>query len=126
MTNDCAPFFPVSFHAFEAGFRLPLSEVGAQLCCRMGVAPGQLHPNVWRCITAYMDRCQELDRAASLEDFVLLHSVVKVPSEHGLYSLKSEVKSKWKHPDCIADWRRKWLLVRPPVGLPFPVSFSIA
>ena len=54
------------------------------------------------------------------------HSVVKVPGEYGLHSLKSEVKSKWKHPDSISDWRRKWLLVRPPVGVPFPVSFGVA
>ena len=36
--------------------------------------------------------------------------------------IKSAVKSKWRHPDSIADWRRKWLLVRPPVGVLFPVS----
>ena len=44
MTDDYAPFFPISLHAFEAGFRLPLSEVGVQLCCKMGVTPGHLHP----------------------------------------------------------------------------------
>ena len=55
-----------------------------------------------------------------------LHSVVRVPGEYGLHSLKSEVKSKWKHPDSISDWRRKWLLVRPPVRVPFPVSFGVA
>ena len=85
-----------------------------------------MHPNTWRYITAYMDRCRELGRAASIGDFVQLHSVVKVPGENGLHSLKSEVKSKWKHPDSISDWRRKWLLVRPPVGVSFPVSFGAA
>ena len=46
MTDDFAPFFPISLQALEAGFRLPLSEVGVQLCCKMGVTPGQLHPNI--------------------------------------------------------------------------------
>ena len=55
-----------------------------------------------------------------------LHKVVKVGGECGLYSLRSEVKTQWKHPDSIAEWRWKWLLVRPPVGVPFPVSFGVA
>ena len=70
---------------------------------------------------AYVDRCRELIRVPTIEEFVQLHKVVKVPNEHGLHALKSEAKSKWKHPDSIAKWRRKWLLVRPPVGVPFPV-----
>ena len=89
MTDDFAPFFPISLQALEAGFRHPLTEVGVQLCCRMGVTPGQLHPNTWRYITAYMDRCRELDRATSIYDIVQLHSVVKVPREYGLHSPKS-------------------------------------
>ena len=60
MTDDFAPFFPISIQALEAGFRLPLKEVGVQLCCQMGVAPGQLHPNTWRHIVAFVARCQEL------------------------------------------------------------------
>ena len=57
MKDDYAPFFPISIHALDAGFRLPLSEVGVWLCCEIGVAPGQLHPNAWRCITAYVHHC---------------------------------------------------------------------
>ena len=124
MTDDFAPFFPISLQALEAGFRLPLSEVGVQLCCKMGVTPGQLHPNTWRYIAAYIDRCREVERLPTIDDFVQLHTVVKVPGEYGLHSLKSEVKSKWKHPDSISDWRWKWLLVRPPVGVPFLVSLD--
>ena len=45
MTNDFAPFFPISVHALDGGFRLPLSKLGVDLCCHMGVNPGQLHPN---------------------------------------------------------------------------------
>ena len=126
MTDDFAPFFPISLQALEAGFRLPLSEVGVQLCCKMGVTPGQLHPNTWRYIVAYIDRCREVDRLPTIDDFVQLHKVAKVAGECGLHSLKSEVKTKWKHPDSISDWRWKWLLVRPPVGVPFPVSFGVA
>ena len=74
----------------------------------------------------YVHHCRELERAVFLEDFPSLHSVTKAPGEHGLYTLKSEVKTRWKHPDSIADWRRKWVLVRPPVGVPFPVSFGVA
>ena len=102
MTDDFAPFFPISVQALEAGFRLPLSEVGVHLCCRMGVTPGQLHPDTWRHVVAYIDRCRELVRVPTIEEFVQLHKVVKVPLECGLHSLKSEAKSKWKHPDSIA------------------------
>ena len=126
MTDDFAPFFPISLQALEAGFRLPLSEVGVELCCQMRVAPGQLHPNTWRLIVAFIARCQELGRDPTIKEFVQLHKVVKVDGECGLYSLRSEVKTQWKHPDSIAEWRWKWLLVRPPVGVPFPVSFGVA
>ena len=37
MTDDFASFFPISLQALEAGFRLPLSELGVALCCHMGV-----------------------------------------------------------------------------------------
>ena len=126
MTDDFAPFFPISIQALEAGFRLPLTEVGVQLCCQMGVAPGQLHPNTWRHIVAFIARCQELGRDPAIKEFVQLHKVASVARECGLYSLRCEVKTQWKHPDSISEWRWKWLLVRPPVGVQFPVSFGVA
>ena len=126
MTDDFAPFFPISIQALEAGFRLPLTEVGVQLCCQMGVAPGQLHPNTWRHIVAFIARCQELGRDPVIKEFVQLHKVASVARECGLYSLRCEVKTQWKHPDSISEWRWKWLLVRPPVGVQFPVSFGAA
>ena len=85
-----------------------------------------MHLNTWRHVVAYVDRCRELVRVPTIEEFVQLHKVAKVPNECGLHSLKSEAKTKWKHPDSIAEWRWKWLLVRPPVGVPFPVSFGVA
>ena len=113
-----------SVHALDARFRLPLSKLGVDLCSHMGVNPGQLHPNTWRYITAHVLRSQELGRPVTFEDFAAVHASSSAPSEHGLYMIKSAVKGKWRHLDSIADWRRKWLLVRPPVGVLFPVSLG--
>ena len=74
MTGDFAPFFLISLQALEAGFQLPLSEVGAQLCCKLGVTPGQLHPNTWRYIVAYIDRCREVDWLPTIDD-LFFHSL---------------------------------------------------
>ena len=126
MTDDFSPFFPISLHALDGGFRLPLSKLGVDLCCHMRVNPRQLHPNTWRYITAHVLRSQELGRPVTFEDLAVVHASGSVPSENGLYVIKSAIKGKWRHPDSIADWRRKWLLVRPPVGVPFPVSFGVA
>ena len=56
MTDNFAPFIPISLEALEAGFRLPLSGLGVSLCWHLSVTPGQLSPESWRFITAHVDR----------------------------------------------------------------------
>ena len=88
MTDDFAPFFPISLQALEAGFRLPLSEVGVELCCQMRVAPGQLHPNTWRLIVAFIARCQELGRDRSEEHTSELQSPLII--SYAVFCLKKK------------------------------------
>ena len=62
MTDNFAPFFPISLWALEVGFRLPLSGLGTVLCRYLQVTPGQLIPDTWRYITAHVLRSRDLGR----------------------------------------------------------------
>ena len=106
MTDDFAPFFPISLCALEAGFRLPLSGLGMNVCRHMQINPGQLDPTSWRCITAHVLRSQELNRMPpTLEDFKVVHTSAWAPGEYGLYTIRSTVRSQWCHPEPEPDWR---------------------
>ena len=121
MTDNFAPFFPMSLQALEAGFRLPLSGLGVALCRHLGVTPGQLSPESWRYITAHVQRSRDLGRMPpTLEDFRTVHTVSPIPEEYGLYRVAGTVRFRWYHPEPSTDWCWRWFLIRPPSGSPFP------
>ena len=106
MTDNFAPFFPISLRALEAGFRLPLSGLGTVLCRHLQVNPGQLSPDTWRYITAHVLRSRELGRMPpTLEDFRTVHTVSPVPGEYGMYAVTCTVRFQWNHPEALPDWR---------------------
>ncbi|VFQ69606.1 unnamed protein product [Cuscuta campestris] len=72
-------YMVMHYHSVENGFRLPLHGLVRDICLHFGFAPGQLTANAHKYVVSYILRCCALDRTPTLDEFLVLFSIVHSP-----------------------------------------------
>ena len=113
--DDFSPFFAMSRSALEGGFRLPMHSFIRSLLRKLDVAPGQIHPNFWRSVVAYIVHAQDCGLTPVVSVFLTIFGIRQVPKEVGIYTLQSGVKNPWRFPSNVSEYRTEWFLIRSPL-----------
>lgn len=98
--------------SFKVGARLPLQSYFARILGGMHMAPGQLHPNGWRVLSAMFvlwERCGSEE--PSLVEVKHLYQLRSSPKEAGwYYFMSSSAKRKpiTRFPSSCKNWKNKF------------------
>ncbi|XP_052291850.1 uncharacterized protein LOC127900693 [Citrus sinensis] len=105
-------YVTMHLESFRLGARLPLQPYFAKILGGMHLAPGQLHPNGWRVLSAMFvlwERCGSEER--SLVEVKHLYQLRSSPKEAGwYYFMSSSAKRKpiTGFPSSCKNWKNKF------------------
>ena len=105
-------FVTMHLESFKLGARLPLQRYFAKILGSMHLAPGQLHPNGWRVLSAMYvlwDRCGLEE--PSFAEMKYLYQLRSSPKEAGwYYFMSSSAKRKpiAGFPSSCKNWKNKF------------------
>lgn len=105
-------YVTMHLESFKLGARLPLQRYFAKILGRMHLAPGQLHPNGWRVLSAMFvlwERCGSEE--SSLVEVKHLYQLRSSPKEAGwYYFMSSSAKRKpiTGFPSSCKNWKNKF------------------
>ncbi|VFQ99273.1 unnamed protein product [Cuscuta campestris] len=84
-------YMVMQYHSVENGFKLPLHGLLRDICRHFGFAPGQLTANAHKYVASYILRCCALDRTPTLDEFLILFSIVYSPLDLPGVILRSSI-----------------------------------
>ncbi|KAI4976778.1 uncharacterized protein LOC123410791 [Hordeum vulgare subsp. vulgare] len=113
-------------HALEAGMRLPLHRLFADVLTHFNIAPTQLAPNGWRIMAGFLVLCHSAGVPPSLAVFRRFF-LLRRKQTIGWYFFQSRRGSGLRFtglPDSIPGWKSRFFFLYSPTSWPCPVEWG--